>query len=237
MSGLGAIALDVAWVLIWGALIYASLRGLRWFVDLLPLSRSRRELVARASPVIATLVALVFALFAAGSVFGGHPQALPFALVLVVAAFVAAGWSAIRDFVSGVVLKAEGVCDVGDHVRIGKLEGRIETMGLRAMTLETVDSDVAVVPYGTLARESIVRTHAVESGQAHAFRAPLPKSLSLAEARTRIRAAALGNHWASFVREPEIVGKDAGEIEVTVYALDPDRAPEVESAVRRALSG
>ncbi len=229
-----SLGFGVVWVLAWGVALYVALRGARWAVELLPFSRDRRDAIARSSPVIATIVIFLFAIFAARTLFDG--DALPFAMVLLFVGFAAASWGAIRDFVSGVVLKAEDVCNVGDDVRIGGVEGRISKLGLRALTLQTHEGETAIVPYATIARESIVKTETVARGAAHVFGVRIAPAHSPAAARALVRRAALGSHWASIVREPEVAAGPDGELKVTIFALDLDHAPEVEAAVRRAVA-
>ena len=51
-----------------------------------------------------------------------------------------------------------------------------------------------------------------------------------------IRETALLSHWSSIARPPEVVTTDDGELEVTIFAIDADRAPELERLLRRALA-
>jgi hypothetical protein len=51
-----------------------------------------------------------------------------------------------RGFVNGVYILAERPFRIGDHVRIGAAEGRVEEVGIRLTTLRTAAGDRIVVP-------------------------------------------------------------------------------------------
>ena len=57
---------------------------------------------------------------------------------------------------------------------------------------------------------------------------------SPAELKARVRRSAMLVHWSAISRPPEVILGD-GHLEVTVYAIDPDRGPDIEAAVRRDL--
>jgi hypothetical protein len=69
----------------------------------------------------------------------------------------------------------------------------------------------------------------------HVFRMKVRADSSIGDVRRVARESALLCHWASVVRDPELVAVGPSEFEITVFALDRDHAPEVEAAVRRAL--
>lgn len=216
-------------------LLLGLLRVLGIVVEYVPMGADRHETLARARPLVGTLVVLLYMLFAAGVVFKAHPGQLPLALGFVVVGFVVASWTAVRDVVSGVFLKAGRVCRVGDHVRVGNVEGRVERMGLTVLVIETREGDEAVLPYSGVARQSILRTPVIDSVAPHVFRVERPDGLSLSALRSLIRERAMSSHWASITREPDVEPVADDAVEVTVFALDADHAPEVESAVRGAL--
>jgi hypothetical protein len=157
-------------------------------------------------------------------------------LAVLAGALIGAAWFAIRDFFAGVVVKAGRVFTVGDQVRVGDYEGRVGSMGIRSITLETSQGDEAVVPYSTLSRVTVLRTPAVEGLAMHVFQLNIPTDESLSDTRQRIREGALCAHWASVVREPQVKPLGGNSYEVTVFALDPDHGPDVEASVRRALA-
>jgi hypothetical protein len=228
-------SLDLLVILAGAAILAAVLLAVRGAFGLLPVAKSTRDAVRRALPVAAAGVALIYALVAVTILFADQPMVAAIATVLVIGAFVVVSWNALRDLASGVFLKAGDICQPGDHIRIDDLQGRVAHMGLRVLVLETSDGDEALIPYSRIARDRLLRTPAVEGVTPHVFQLSVPPELSPATLKTQVRHSAMLEHWSAVSRAPEIALHD-GQLEVTVYAVDPDRGPDIEAAVRRAVS-
>ncbi len=236
MGDITASGWDLLLVLVLSVVLYGVLRAARFAIDVVPLSAERRETLRRGFPVFAALSVLLYLLFAAGLFFERYPQHFPIAVAVILGVSIAASWFGVRDLVGGVFLKAGRVCRIGDYVRIGDVQGRVERMGHRVLVIETARGEEAIIPYHRVAKEALLRTPVSERGTLHVFELTLEGLRSVAETKRRIREAALRCHWAAIARDPEIVVLDADRYEVTVFALDPDRVREVESAVRAALT-
>lgn len=226
--------MELLWLLALGVALLGVLAAARWALDLVPMSKARRAAVARARPVAGAAALFVFLLFAARELLADHSTALLVAVGLVVVGFALAAWPAFRDLLAGVALKAGRVCQTGDHVRIGDIEGRVARMGYRAVVIETTRGDEAILPYSRVERDAVIRTRTLGGVVPHEFRVQAPARLPHAEARALVRRAALLSHWSVPAREPEIAGS-GDALDVTVFALDADHAPEIEARVRRAL--
>ena len=229
MSGLSLVL-----VLAGGAVLALAVAGARASIALLPVARSTRAALLRGLPVVAALATLVYALVAVDRLLAHHPTVAAVAMVLVLGAFVVASWNALRDIAAGVFLKAGDVCQVGDHVRLDDLHGRIQRLGLRVLVLETSDGDEALIPYSRVARDRLLRTPAFEGATPHVFRLPLEEGISPAQLKAQVRRSAMLQHWSAVSRAPEIA-IEGDELEVTVYSVDPDRGPDIEAAVKLAL--
>lgn len=235
MGDINASGWDLLVVVVLAIALYGVVRGARFAVDVAPLSGIRREALRRAFPLFTALVGVLYLLFAAGVVFERYPQHFPIAVAVILGVSIAASWFAVRDLVSGIFLKAGRVCRVGDYVRIGEVQGRVERMGHRVLVVETAKGEEAIIPYSRIAREAVLRTPVSERGTLHVFELNLPGHPPVAETKRRIRESALRCHWSAIAREPEIAVLDADRFEVTVFALDADRVRDVEDAVRRAV--
>jgi len=229
-------ALVLLGLLAGGVLLLLAAAMLGYLVRLLPISRARRELWARAGPLVAAVVCFAYLLYAVGKVFRPYPAAVPFALVLLLFGFGAAAWFAIKDILAGVTIKAGRICRVGDHVQVGGVAGQVERMGLRVLSIRTTRGDEAIIPYSRIARDSLLRTPVIPGVALHVFRLEVPVEASLQEIKRVAVSSALLSHWSSVVREPELARVDASHCEVTVFALDADHGSEVERQVRQALS-
>jgi len=226
---------DLLWIVLLAAVLYALLRGAHFAIDVAPLTVERRERLRRAFPVLAAISVVAYLLVGAGIFFDRYPQHFPIAVAVILLVAIAASWFGIRDLVAGVFIKAGRVCRVGDYVRVGDVQGRVERMGHRALVVETAGGEEAIVPYSEMARRSVLRTPVSERGTLHVFELTLEDAPPAAQTKRRIREAALRCHWAAIAREPEIAVLDGNRYEVTIFAIDPDRVREVEAAVREGV--
>lgn len=236
MADVEASSFDLVLVVLLGLSVWGGLWLARFALDVAPMRARRREQLRRAVPLASGAVIVLALLLGAGVLFSRYPAHMPYAVAAIVGGLTLASWFAIRDAVTGVFVKVGRVCRVGDEVRIGEVEGRVARMGVRVLVVETARGEHAIVPYSRLARESVLRTALAERGTVHVFELALDDAPPVAEAKRRIREGALTCHWAAVAREPRVEAKDERRYEVTVFALDADRARDVEAHVRRAVA-
>ncbi len=217
-----------------GVVLFALLRFIRRALERLSMPEARREQIMRVLPVAETLVALMFLLSAVPLVVD-HPQGSPVAVAMVLVGFAWVSWFAIRDFVNGAFLKSGRLLRLGDQVRLGDISGRLVRMGYRTMSIELKDGDEAIVPYGQVSRESMVRAPRDEAAWRHAFEVDAPNGLPPVRGIGLVKEAAMNHHWYAVSREPEIRWKE-GRFEVIVFALAAERGPEIQAAVEGALT-
>jgi small-conductance mechanosensitive channel len=129
---------------------------------------------------------------------------------------------------------------IGDRIRIGDLRGRVQRLGLRAATIETIDGELALVPYRRIAAAIVFRDPADDAGADrsafHVFRVPVPDHRTIPEVKRAVREAALLCHWSSIARPPEVAAAEDGHVEITVFPVDADHVTDLERLVRRALA-
>lgn len=213
----------------------AALYGIYWVLDqllsALPMRRSSEVLIQRVKPLFVASLVVIWGIVAMYWVLRDGDKA-QYTVVIVGAACIAAGWPVIRDVAEGLYFRGARTCLIGDQVQIGQIRGRLQAIGVRAITIETPDGELAIMSYTQVAASSIFRSPAADRTSFHVFRVPMPKNTSLPEAKQRVREAALLCHWSSIAQPPQCVATADGELEITVFALDADRASEIERAVR-----
>ena len=119
--------------------------------------------------------------------------------------------------------------------KLGRFAGTVRRMGLTSLVVETAQGDEAIIPYGRISSETLLRTAARDRFAHHTFVVRAPGTMLTSLARARIREAALRSHWAAINREPEIKHTADNAFEVTVFALHPDRVLDIERTVAAAL--
>ena len=222
-------------VLLGGILLYAVMRKVRDLLSRAPMGTSRRRLVRRARPIAEAVVVVGYLVSTVPLVLRGHPAHTAIVLALMVLGFVLLTWFALRDAVSGMFLKAGEFCQVGDFVQVEGVRGRVRGLGFRVLALETEGGEEAFIPYSRISRQSLVRRPAADGLHRHSFEVDRPAGIEPVDLKTAIRRMALTSHWSSVARDPEVMVEEE-RCAVTIFALDPDRAHDVEKHVRNALS-
>ena len=230
------IAIDCVVVFGGVVLLAAVLQLGRALLDALPMSRARRTFVARMRPLAgATLIAMYTVIAAHWVLASADPrEALAFALVLGVAA--AASWNVLRNALEGVYLRVGRTFEVGERIEIAGVQGRVHRLGARALVVETVDGQLAIIPYRTVASATIRREPFDQQSAFHVFRVAIPERRSIPDLKRAVHEAALLCHWSSTRRLPQVTATDDGQLEITVFPVDGNHAPEIERVVRDALS-
>lgn len=217
-----------------GAVLLLGLIGAgRWLAARVPMSKARRAALRRLQPVLEAGLVGVYLIVVLPLAFAdelGYLELLP------AAAFVALVWFALRDLVAGVLVKASELCEVGDHVDLGGQSGVVRQLGYRVLVLSDEQGAELVIPYSQLSTRSLVRMRHNAAAYPHSFELELPPESDPLEARARIKRLAMGSHWASIVREPEIEALSGGRVAVRVFALGREYGPAIEAQVRAELA-
>jgi hypothetical protein len=215
--------------------LVALLRLATFFLRVIPAPMRVRESMQRFAPVFGLTVLIAYVASGVAVLLAREPE---FAAVLVslVVVLVMFAWAPLYDLIGGVAFRFSRLCREGDHVRVGEIDGRVLEIGMRSLVVQTRQGDEAVLPYGKINRQTLRRTQSVIGAHVHAFVIDQSPDDDFASLKRHIIRSASRCHWASVVHEPKVERRDDNKVEVSVYALDADHAPEVETAVRKALA-
>lgn len=216
--------------------LIAMLRLVAFGFRVLPVPQRIRDSLQRFAPVLGLTVLIAYVASGLALLLTREPE---FAAVLLslVAVLVVFAWAPLYDLVGGVAFRFGRWCREGDQVRVGDVHGRVLRIGMRALVIQTREGDEAVVPYSKITRETLRRTQSVSGAHVHAFVLDAPAGAEFSALKQTAIRAALRCHWASVVHPPKVEKREGDTLEISVYALDADHAPLVESAVRSALAG
>ncbi|MBV1862724.1 MAG: mechanosensitive ion channel family protein [Nannocystaceae bacterium] len=219
-----------------GAMVLIGLLQLIAFLfRVVPAPARVRDGLQRFAPVLGLTLLVAYIASGLAALLAREP-AFAAVLVSLIGTLVLFSWASLYDLVSGVAFRFERLCQVGDHVRVGDVEGRVLNVGMRSLIVQTPEGDEAVVPYGKISRETLRRTQSVSGAHVHAFAIEQPQDVDFVSLKCHVVRSAMRCHWASVVHEPKVERRERDTIEVSIYALDADHAPVVEAAVRRALA-
>jgi phage tail protein X len=192
--------------------------------------------VLRTSEVVFRLLAAAFGIAAIGALV---PPALSPALpVVIVAAAIAAGWSArdvLQDLVAGVFLGVEGQLRAGHWVRGEKYSGTVEAMGLRVTWLRDVYGRRIVVPNRVLLAQPLVADD--NPWPRIQFTVAMPSDASTRTVRAALEEAILVSPWVAPTPDVEVHpdGIDPGHWHIAVRLLDSQYADRFQGLLRERV--
>ena len=159
------------------------------------------------------------------------------ARALVVVLAIATGGPLARDLFGAAVIGIEGRHRVGDDVRVGVHEGRIASLGLRAVVLRSDDGSEIEVRNQHFLASDVVR---LTTGRALVeFEIGVPPSESLQSVTSRLVDAALISPLAAPGALPEVFVTSADArgavVRVRAYVFDREYAPRYRSDILARL--
>lgn len=137
--------------------LYLILRFVSTYFRMLTGKRKIRKIFLKIFPVIQMFLWFAFAFWAFDQLFIGmvaYPVLTGSLIILMVGLF---GWYFLRDFISGIILKAENAFETGQQIRTAEVSGTIKKLGYRSIGIVTCEGELVKIPYSLLANQKIVK--------------------------------------------------------------------------------
>ncbi|MFO7658924.1 MAG: mechanosensitive ion channel [Bacteroidales bacterium] len=137
--------------------LYLILRFISTYFRVLTEKRKIRKIFLKIFPVAQMLLWVVFAFWAFEQLFIGrvaYPVLTGSLIILMVGLF---GWYFLRDFISGIILKAENAFEAGQQIRTAEVSGTIKKLDYRSMGIVTSEGEIVKIPYTLLTSQKIVK--------------------------------------------------------------------------------
>ncbi len=156
--------------------------------------------------------------------------------VMVILGIVAIAWFVFRDFMAGVLLKAEKALEPGQTIKTPFAEGKIRQLGSRAIVLINDQGELVKIPYSRLSNEIFVLPPDTEDSLPHHVDIVIPDNKNPDELRNRIRENLIAMPWV-LLPIPEIAlikGKDGTlKLHVMFYTHIRSHAAIVEEKLKK----
>jgi small-conductance mechanosensitive channel len=155
-------------------------------------------------------------------------------------AIIALPW--LRNVFHGLVFALERRYRIGDHLRVGALEGRVVALGVRAVTLRAADGTEAAVPYSNFAVENVVRLNLDARDTPCEIEVKLPEHVPIDRAIQHARTAATLTPFASPRCPPDVFivpdrdDLDAIKLRIRGFVFDREHEQRYTSEVVARLS-
>lgn len=154
--------------------------------------------------------------------------------VAVALGVVLVGRDVLRDYLSGVRVRAGRLVEQGDALTVGDVDGVVSRIGRLSLSIEDERGSV-VVPHTRVA-SAVVRQRTQRSGaRPHRFEISWSGPTGQVRAATVVERAALLDPWCAAGHDILIEPLGPRRIAVTVHALDGTHAFAIEATMRRAL--
>lgn len=199
-----------------------------------------RKLGITLLPLLELVLWVAYAFWGAHIFFGAH---LYYDLVvgaMVILLLVAVSWYVFRDFLAGVLLKAEKSLEPGQMIRTPSAGGKIKSLGSRYLELVNEEGEEVRIPYAKLSNEVFILPPENEDNWPHHVEVPLLAGQSPDAMQKRVLKLLHAMPWIT-PPAPEVKIKKTGDgsllLHTTFYTHIRSQAVIVEERIREALTG
>src|SRR3989339_1591120 len=137
--------------------LFVILRLVSSYFQILTGKRKIRKMFRKVFPVVQMFLWVAYAFWAFDQLFIGmvaYPILTGSLIILIVVVF---GWYFLRDFFSGIILKAENAFEAGQQIQTAEVSGTIKKLGYRSMEIANSEGELVKIPYSLLASQKIVK--------------------------------------------------------------------------------
>ena len=157
-----------------GLFVFGLFRLLARAARVLIRRKTLRSMILALLPVAELLIWIGYVFWGLSILFGGlvyYDLILWVATVLLLGAF---AWFVFRDFLAGVLLKAERSLETGRFIKAPFAEGYIRSLGARSLVLVNEKGEVVRIPYSRINKEMIVLPPDSDESLPHHLKLSLP---------------------------------------------------------------
>lgn len=216
--------------------LYFALKLIRKALSAYIRKRQVDPLLNRFLPLVEFFCWMLFLVWGAGCVFQTGTAG---SIVLLILALAILTWIAhvtLRDWIAGVMFKAEAKYHVGDTLSTRENSGRLKQLGYRTLILETPAGSLIEIPYSHLAKQNHVEK--IPTHNAHCtFQMETNEPADPEDFLQQVRSVVLCAPWSSLTRHPRIrlIGRQDNRllVEVNAYVLSERYAHQLEAYVKR----
>ncbi len=201
--------------------------------------KMRNNLLAMA-PMVELLTWLVFVFAGARVLFGEADFFYVMVVVMASVVILAFGWFFFRDYLAGVILKAEKALQPGRHIKTTMVGGRIKSLGLRSMSLVTETGETVNLPYTRLSNEVVKIIPEEDESLPHYLLIPLDAKHNPEEVGQVLEKELAAMPWIIFPLPVIEVVKESGgsfALKLTFYTHIRSQGSLVEAKVKKIING
>jgi small-conductance mechanosensitive channel len=212
------------------------LRYLSRLLNSVPASKGLHRILVRVFPLVEFIIWLAYGLWVLNGMFGNYPFYTLLVSALAIGLLVIVGWYFLRDFIAGIILKAEIPFEQNQLIKVIDSKGVLRKVGYRSLEIETDEGEFVKIPYSKLAANSIHLFERADNLQSFETILRLSSSKSIQQFKDDINQFLLLLPWVAFIKEPRVrliaEGESENTYSVTYYTTSSRLAARVSEHLR-----
>lgn len=215
--------------------LYLIVRFVSIYFRVLTGKRKIRNIFLKFFPLVQMFLWFAFAFWAFEQMFFGmatYPILIGSLIILLICLF---GWYFLRDFISGIILKAENAFESGQQIRTAEVSGTIKKLGYRSMGIVNNEGELVKIPYSLLTSQQIVKPAETGNWVEQLFRLNISSDYPPEKIQDMLKTRLLEMPWivADDSLELKITREEAGNYmaEIHVHLHSPEMAIKTEEII------
>lgn len=137
--------------------LFIMLRSASAFFTMLVHNKKARWAFRRMFPVIEMILWFTYAFWASHEMFNHLPIYHLLTASMIIVLVLLLGWYLFRDFISGIIIKAENGFEPGQQIITSEGSGTIKKLGYRSIEIMNSDGEYIKIPFSRLSTLNITR--------------------------------------------------------------------------------
>lgn len=167
-------------------------------------NKKYHKLILRGFPILELAIWAGYLLWLVNHAFGDSEYfTLTVASILIIFLIIIS-WYFFRDFIAGIILKAEFPFEINQRITTQSCEGTLKKLGYRSLELEMDSGDIVKIPYSQMASHSIHLQNMEDSLRGHETLVKANASIPIQKAKEQIIKEVLLTPWSTIKQLPTI---------------------------------
>jgi small-conductance mechanosensitive channel len=194
----------IARYIIFALVLFILLRVIGRLINTIIPQKKIRRILLRIFPLLEFILWVTFGLWALNGTLNEYPfnNLIITALVAILIAIVS--WYFLRDFISGVIIKAEIPFEKNQYIKLPHAEGILKKIGYRSLELETYSGERVKVPFSRFTSDAISVQNPNDGLKGHETLLTITARIPIEELKRKIAHEILLLPWSSINMDPSV---------------------------------
>jgi len=205
------------------------------------MKRKSLKFILRLLPFVELLAWTVFALWMLKTFFSDWEGYSLLTTVIVIIVILIIAWYFLRDFIAGIIMKAENAFTVNQHIKTPEITGTINKIGYRSLEVECESGQFSKVPYSRISGQIFSIQAPAETMLARELELQLPASQNVEDVKEQIVKELLLLPWVSVNHDPVIKTiQESGEtvtLKISYHTSNDSMASDINQHIRKRFEG